>query len=62
MESDPNPFPELKLFEMPERVRRIGRFIFNRFNTEPLNSGGGPMLDRELYDTPADNPAQDTLF
>lgn len=36
MEADPNPFPELKLFEFP-RVRRAVHFLFDHIHSEGLS-------------------------
>lgn len=47
MEADKNPFPKIDLFP---RVTKVVSFIFRRLEAETENTGGGPMLDRELYD------------
>lgn len=52
MEQDKNPFPKIDLFP---RLTRVVHFLFDHLQSEGLsshNSGGGPMLDRELYDDP----------
>lgn len=52
MEKDKNPFPKIELFP---RLSRLTHFLFDHLQSEGLsdhNSGGGPMLDRELYDNP----------
>jgi hypothetical protein len=56
MESDKNIFPEINL-GLPdpiERIKKIAHFVFDRFYYSPdiPNTGGAPMLDRELYDKP----------
>lgn len=54
METDPNPFPKLELFSPMAKLRRLAHFLFDHIQNEGLsdhaNRGGGPMLDRELYD------------
>lgn len=50
MESDKNPMPRLDLFP---RITRVCHFIFDHLQSPGLsdhNTGGGPMLDRELYE------------
>lgn len=56
MEADKNPIPEIHLFP---RLERVARAIGNLFCMHQLashgdhfipNTGGGPALDRELYD------------
>lgn len=52
MEADKNPFPKFDLFP---RITRVVHFLFDHIQAEGLsdhNRGGGPMLDRELYDQP----------
>lgn len=56
MEKDPNPFPRLELFSPVAKLRRLAHFLFDHIQSPGLsdhaNHGGGPMLDRELYDQP----------
>jgi hypothetical protein len=50
METDKNPFPKLDLFP---RCTRVFHFIFDHLQGSGLsehNSGGGPALDKALYD------------
>lgn len=50
MKSDP--FPRMEFFP---RVCRVAHFLLDHIRSEGLsdhNSGGGPMLDRKLYDRP----------
>lgn len=52
MESDPNPFPKIDLFP---RITKVVHFLFHQMQNTGLsdhNRGGGPALDRTLYDTP----------
>lgn len=52
MEADKNPFPKFELISLP-RVCRVAHFIFDHITSPGLsdhNTGGAPMLDRELYD------------
>lgn len=52
MESDKNPFPKFELGILP-RTCRVFHFIFDHLQSAGLsdhNSGGGPALDRALYD------------
>lgn len=54
MESDPNPFPKMHLELLP-RTCRVFHFIFDHLQSPGLsshNTGGGPALDRALYDGP----------
>lgn len=55
--SDPNPMPEIRLFEVPAFARKISRAIGSLlvpFHCEPHdfmsthNTGAAPMLDRAL--------------
>lgn len=59
METDKNPFPNIELFP---QLARVGRFLGRLVSFFPSeapdfmsnhNRGGGPMLDRELFDKPA---------
>lgn len=47
MESDKNPFPKLDLFP---RLTNLSRFLLGTLHAETENTGGAPMLDRELYE------------
>lgn len=50
MEKDKNPLPQIDLFP---RVTRVVRLLFNHLQHEGLSDharGGGPMLDRVLYE------------
>lgn len=53
MESDPNPFPKIDLFP---RLTKLAHFLFDQLQNEGIsdhqNRGGGPALDRALYDEP----------
>lgn len=52
MEPDKNPFPKFELPILP-RVCRVAHFLFDHLQAPGLSShnrGGGPALDRELYD------------
>jgi hypothetical protein len=52
MESDKNPFPKFELGLLP-RTCRVFHFIFDHLQNAGMsdhNSGGGPALDRALYD------------
>ena len=54
---DPNPFPKIELFpEMGYRVRQLVHFLFDHLQHEGIsehkNRGGGPALDRALFDQP----------
>lgn len=48
MEYDKNPFPKIDLFP---RITRLTNFLLGR-SIEVENTGGGPALDRALYDDP----------
>lgn len=37
MEADPNPMPEIKLFEIPAIIKKIGHFLFDQFQSEGLS-------------------------
>lgn len=54
MEADKNPMPEFKLFKPVDKLRRMAHFLFDHIQSEGLsdhaNRGGGPALDRALYD------------
>lgn len=59
--ADPNPMPEIKLFELPAIVSKVAHALGGLlvpFHCEPHaymsthNRGGGPALDRELYEQP----------
>lgn len=55
MEADPNPFPKLELFNPLDQLKKIAHFLFDHIQSPGLsdhNSGGGPALDRALYDQP----------
>lgn len=59
MEFDKNPFPKIDLFP---RLTRVVHFLFDHLQSEGLsNHGGGPALDKALYDTPPE-PEELTLF
>lgn len=51
MEADKNPMPRFDLFP---RITRVVHFLFDHLQSEGLsdhaNRGGGPALDRALYD------------
>ncbi len=50
MEKDKNPMPHIDLFP---RLTRLAHFIFSHLQHEGLSDharGGGPMLDRVLYE------------
>ncbi len=50
MEKDPNPMPQIDLFP---RLGRLAHFLLDQMRHVGLsehNSGGGPALDRALYD------------
>lgn len=52
MESDKNPMPDFNLFP---RCRAVFHFIFDHLQSPGLsdhNRGGGPALDKALYDGP----------
>lgn len=56
METDPNPMPEFKLFKSVDKLCRLGHFLFDHIQSPGMsdhaNRGGGPALDRALYDQP----------
>lgn len=58
MESDPNPFPEMKIFELPGWIRAIGRILTCRafLPQEPLATHGHHPFDHALYDQPDKPP------
>ena len=66
MEADKNPFPKIDLFPILETAKKIGHFLFDHITSPGLsdhNTGGGPALDRALYDEPtAETYGQGTLF
>lgn len=53
MEVDKNPFPKIDLFP---RLTKIAHFLLDHIQgpglSDHANRGGGPALDRELYDQP----------
>lgn len=56
MEQDKNPFPKIDLFP---RLTKVVHFLFDQLQNTGLsdhNRGGGPALDRALYEAPNKNP------
>lgn len=51
MEKDPNPMPHIDLFP---RLGKLAHFLFDHITSPGLsdhaNRGGGPALDRALFD------------
>ena len=63
MERDPNPIPKIELFSPLDTIKKIGHFLFDHIQAPGLSShnrGGGPALDRELYDD-FDRSLEDTI-
>lgn len=60
MEKDPNPFPKMDILPGTAVIRKIVHFLFDQCQYEGLsdhaNRGGGPALDRALYDTQLELP------
>lgn len=59
MEADKNPFPNIDLFPRITRIAKAIGGLFCLHQLSPIsehfqqeNTGGGPALDRALYDQP----------
>lgn len=53
MESDGNPFPKMELINPLKPIKAVGGFVLDVLlhrHSETPNTGGAPMLDRELYE------------
>lgn len=65
MEKDPNPLPHFKIIDPRELLCGAAHFLFDHLRHNGLsehNRGGGPALDRALYDGLRDTEAATTAL